>query len=92
MDFKRFIKIHANASSFQLGAVIIHKGKPIDFCSRKLSGVQQQYTVMERELISIVETLKDYKKYYLVRNYKSILIIKTLRVKKLIPIEYSYGD
>ena len=38
-------KIHTDASAFQLGAVISHKGKPIVFYSIKLTGAQQRYTV-----------------------------------------------
>ena len=34
LDFKETFKIHTNASSFQLGAVIIKKVKPIVFYSR----------------------------------------------------------
>ena len=44
--FNETFKIHTNASPFQLGAVIIQKGKPIFFCSRKLTGYQQWYTVI----------------------------------------------
>ena len=35
-DFNEMLKIHTNASAFQLGAVIIQKGTPITFYSRKL--------------------------------------------------------
>ena len=57
-DFNETFRIHTNASAFQLGAVIIQKGKNIAFYSRKMTGTQQRYTVMEGELLSIVETLK----------------------------------
>ena len=57
-DFNEKIKIHTDASAFQLGAVIIQKGKPIAFYSRKLTDDQMRYTVTERKLINIVETLK----------------------------------
>ena len=45
---------------FQLGAVISQKGKPIALYSRKITDDQQQYKVIDRELLSIVETLKDF--------------------------------
>ena len=32
-DFNEEFKNHTNASKFQLGAVVIHKGKPIAFYS-----------------------------------------------------------
>ena len=56
-DFKEEFKIHTNASTFQLWAVIIQKCKPISFYSRKLTDDQISCTVTERELLSIFETL-----------------------------------
>ena len=35
-DFNETFEIHTDASAFQLGAVIIHKGKTIAFYSEKL--------------------------------------------------------
>ena len=46
-DLKEKIKIHTNASAFQLGAFISQKGKPIALYSRKLTVSQQRYTVSE---------------------------------------------
>ena len=42
-------------------AVISQNGKPIAFYSRKLSSAQEKYTTTERELLAIVETLKEYR-------------------------------
>ena len=58
--FHETFKFYTDASVFQLGAVISHKGKHIALYSRNLTGAQQRYTVMERELTSIVETLKGF--------------------------------
>ena len=63
--------MHTNYSAFQLGLVIIQKGKTIAFYGRKLTDAQQQYIVTDRELLSIVETLKDYKNILL--GHKSII-------------------
>ena len=38
-DFNETFKINTNASVFQLGAVISHKGRPFAFYSRKLTDV-----------------------------------------------------
>ena len=53
--------IHTDASDKQLGAVIAQEGKPIVFYSRRLTSVQEKYTVTERELLAIVETLKEFR-------------------------------
>ena len=60
-DFTQPFEIHTDASHYQLGAVISQKGKPIAFYSRKLNPAQTRYTTTERELLSIVETLKEYR-------------------------------
>ena len=60
-DFSKPFKIYTNASSMQLGAVITQDNRPIAFFSRKLSEMQQKYSVTEIELLAIVETLKEFK-------------------------------
>jgi hypothetical protein len=60
-DFSKPFEIYTDASSTQLGAVIIQDNRPIAFFSRKLSKTQQKYSVTEIELLAIVETLKEFK-------------------------------
>jgi len=60
-NFDKEFQIHTDASETQLGAVISQDGKPIAFYSRKLSSTQQRHTTTERELLAIVETLKEFK-------------------------------
>jgi hypothetical protein len=60
-DFEEEFVIHTDASHTQLGAVISQRGKPIAFYSRKLKPEQTRYTTTERELLSIVETLKEFR-------------------------------
>ena len=67
-DFNETFKARTNASAFQLGAVIRQKGKHIYFYIRKLTDAQMRYTVRDKELLSTVETLKKFRKYYLVRD------------------------
>ena len=60
-DFNKPFIIHTDASKSQLGTVISQNSRPIAFYSRKLNPAQTQYTVTERELLSIVETLKEFR-------------------------------
>ncbi len=60
-DFNKPFCIHTDASHTQLGAVISQNDKPIAFYSRKLKPEQTRYTTTERELLSIVETLKEFR-------------------------------
>jgi RNase H-like domain found in reverse transcriptase len=60
-DFSKPFYIYTDASDHQLGAVIMQDKKPIAFYSRKLNTAQQRYTITERELLSTIETCKEYK-------------------------------
>ena len=50
-----------DASDYQLGAVILQNNKPIAFYNRRLTSAQEKYTITERELLAILETLKEYR-------------------------------
>ena len=61
MNFIGEFKIHTEAIYFQLGAVISQKGKPIAFYGRKLTDPHKIYTVTEKDLLSTVETVKEFR-------------------------------
>ncbi|CAJ1939626.1 unnamed protein product [Cylindrotheca closterium] len=67
-DFSKPFTIHTDASGFQLGGVISQEGKPIAFYSRKLNPAQRNYTTGERKMLSIVETLREYRNILLGRK------------------------
>ena len=60
LDFNAPFEIHTDASKLQIGAVISQKGKPIAFYPRNMNSAQQNYTTTEKELLSIVATLKEF--------------------------------
>ena len=86
-DFNQPFEIHTDASHTQLGAVISQNNKPIAFYSRKLSPAQTRYTTTERELLSIVETLKEFRNILLGQQLK----IYTDHIKTLIPTASCVG-
>jgi hypothetical protein len=69
-DFNQPFIIYTDASHTQLGAVISQNNKPIAFYSRKLNPAQTRYTTTERELLSIVETLKEFRNILLGHRIK----------------------
>ena len=60
-NFEEEFEIYTDASTRQLGAVIVQKNRPIAFFSRKLTRAQTKYSITELKLLSVVETLKDFK-------------------------------
>jgi len=60
-DFNKPFETHTDASLCQSGAGITQDNKPTAFCSRKLNPAQRNCTTTERELLAIVETLKEFR-------------------------------
>ena len=57
-DFNEEFKIITDTRDFQLGAVTGQKFKPVAFHSRKLTYTQKNDTVIEKDMLIIIETLK----------------------------------
>ena len=53
--------ICTDASENQLGSVILQQDILVAFYSRKLSPSQQNYAATEKELLSVVETLRNFR-------------------------------
>ena len=70
-DPNRQFLIETDASDYQLGAVIkqrndkLQQNMPITFYSRKLTPTQQNYTTIEKELLSIVEVFTEFRQMLL---------------------------
>ena len=70
LKFNKPFSIHTDASDLQLGAVISQNGKAIAFYSRKLNPAQTRSTTTEKELLAIVETLREFKNILLRQKIK----------------------
>lgn len=58
-DYSKPFHLFTDASDYQIGAVLTQEHQPIAFFSRKLNYAQKNYGVGEKEMLSIVETLKE---------------------------------
>ena len=81
LNFDEPFEIHVDANKLQLGSVLSQKGKPIAFYSRKLIPAQVNYTTIECELLSIVETLKELRNILLGQQIKVYTDHKNLTYK-----------
>ena len=88
--------VETDASDYALGGVISQKGEdgklhPIAFYSRKLTSAELNYEIHDKELLAIVECLREWRVYlegskYRVKVYsdhKNLLYFMTMKVLKL---------
>jgi transposase InsO family protein len=64
--------VETDASDVALAATLIQNGRPVAFYSRKLSDSERKYPSIEKEAYAIVESLRKWRHFLLIRPFKLI--------------------
>jgi hypothetical protein len=64
-DFEKAFEVHTDASDKAVGGVLVQKGHPVAFESRKLSEAEQKYSAHEKEMAVVVHCLGVWRVYVL---------------------------
>ncbi|GFT19613.1 retrovirus-related Pol polyprotein from transposon opus [Trichonephila clavipes] len=89
-DFKKPFELFTDASSIGVGAVLNQEQRPVVFASRTLSAAERNYTVTERECLSVVWALNKFRTYLGSLPIKVITdhaVLTHLRMVKICQIE-----
>ena len=62
-DFSKEFKLTTDASNYALGSVLSQNDHPIAYHSRTLNSAEKNYSTIEKELLSIVDSTKHFRPY-----------------------------
>ncbi len=62
-DFDKEFEIHSNTSNFAIGGVLVQKGRPVAFESKKLSEMERRWPTHEKEMWAVIHCLKTWAHY-----------------------------
>lgn len=68
-DFSLPFTLTTDASDIALGSVLSQQDKPIAFYSRTLNSAERNYSTIEKELLSILESVKHFRPYLYGRHF-----------------------
>ncbi len=98
-DYNKPFKIYTDASNYQLGACIIQDDRPVAYYIRKLNSTQCNYATIDKELLCVVATLREFQsmllgaELHIYTDHKNILNVGNLSERRLCWISYvnEYG-
>jgi hypothetical protein len=62
-NFAKPFEVHADASDFAIGGVLMQEGHPIAYESRKLNDVERRWPTHEKEMLAVVHCLRVWEHY-----------------------------
>jgi hypothetical protein len=98
-DHNEPFKIYTDAPNYQFGACIMQDNRPVAYYSRKLNSAQRNYATIDKELLCVVATLKEFQsmllgaELHIYTDHKNILNVGNLSEQRLRWISYvdEYG-
>lgn len=68
-DFRKLFKVQTDASGVAIGGVSLQENCPVAYFSEKLNKMRQCYFTYDMELYVVVQALKNWRHYLLLKEF-----------------------